>query len=70
MIRKVYEVDPLICPRCGGRMKVIAFLTDYPAVDRILDHLELVFVAAKPPPPRIADQEFLMAADTSGEYFS
>jgi hypothetical protein len=51
-------------------MKVIAFLTDYPAVDRILDHLELVFVAAKPPPPCIADQEFLMAADTSGEYFS
>ena len=24
MIRKVYEVDPLICPRCGGRMKVVA----------------------------------------------
>jgi len=22
MIRKVYEVDPLLCPRCGGRMKV------------------------------------------------
>jgi hypothetical protein len=29
MIRKVYEVDPLICPRCGGRMKVVAFLTEY-----------------------------------------
>jgi transposase len=27
MIRKVYEVDPLVCPRCGGRMKVVAFLT-------------------------------------------
>jgi len=24
MIRKVYEVDPLVCPRCGGRMRVVA----------------------------------------------
>ena len=26
MIRKVYEVEPLLCSHCGGRMKVIAFL--------------------------------------------
>ena len=31
-------------------MKVIAFITDYLAVDRIIDHLKLVFVAEKPPP--------------------
>ena len=24
MIRKVYGVDPMICARCGGRMKVMA----------------------------------------------
>ncbi|OGD16427.1 MAG: hypothetical protein A2V76_08985 [Candidatus Aminicenantes bacterium RBG_16_63_14] len=23
MIRKVYEVDPMICSKCGGRMKVV-----------------------------------------------
>jgi hypothetical protein len=23
MILKVYEVDPMICPRCGGRMRVV-----------------------------------------------
>jgi hypothetical protein len=28
MIRKVYEVDPMLCPKCGGVMKVISFLTD------------------------------------------
>jgi len=28
MIRKVYEVDPMVCPQCGATMKVIAFLTD------------------------------------------
>jgi hypothetical protein len=64
------EVDPLISPECGGRMKVIAFITDFQAVDRIIDHLKLTFVADKPPPPRIAYQELLMTADVSAEYFS
>lgn len=50
MIRKVYEVDPLVCPKCGGRMKIVAFLTEYAVVDRIIRHLELTFVAEKPPP--------------------
>jgi ribosomal protein S27E len=70
MIRKVYEVDPMVCPQCGGAMKVIAFLTDYPVVDRIINHLKLSFVADRPPPPHIAYQELLMAAETSTEYFS
>jgi len=70
MIRKVYEVDPLLCPKCQGEMKVISFLTEYSVVDRIINHLKLTFVADKPPPPQIASQEFLMAAETSAEYFS
>jgi hypothetical protein len=70
MIRKVYEVDPMLCPQCGGTMKVIAFLTDYAVVDRIIDHLKLTFVAERPPPPQIAYQEVLLAAEAGGEYFS
>jgi hypothetical protein len=70
MIRKVYEIDPLICPKCRGRMKVIAFLTDFSVVDRIINHLKLSFIADKPPPPQVAYQELLMAAETSAEYFS
>jgi len=50
MIRKVYEVDPMRCPKCGGSMKVVAFITDYAAVDRIIDYLKPTFVAEKPPP--------------------
>jgi len=68
MIRKVYEVDPMICPRCGGTMKVVAFLTDYAVVDRIIRHLELTFVAEKPPPPYAFEQVALMAAEESGGY--
>jgi len=51
-------------------MRIIAFLTDYAVVDRIISHLKLSFVADRPPPPHIAYQELLMAAETSAEYFS
>jgi len=39
-------------------------------VDRIINHLKLTFVADKPPPPRFAYQEVLMAVETSAEYIS
>ncbi|MDH7514051.1 MAG: hypothetical protein QHH14_13980 [Clostridiales bacterium] len=68
MILKVYEIDPMICSQCGGRMKVISFLTDYAVVDRIINHLKLTFVAKRPPPPQIAYQEVLVAAETPTEY--
>jgi len=70
MIRKVYEVSPMVCPQCGGQMKVIAFLTDYAVVDRIINHLKLTFVAERPPPPQVAFQEYLVAAEAPAEYFS
>ena len=55
----------MICPQCGGRIKVIAFLTEVAVVDRIIDHLKLTFVAERPPPPHIDYQELLMSAETS-----
>ena len=52
MIAKVYQVDPLVCTRCGKRMSIIAFVTDQASIGRILDHLGLSTPeAAKPPPP-------------------
>ena len=50
-------------------MKVVAFITDFQAVDRIIDHLKLAFVAEKPPPSRVFEQVALMAAEERGEYF-
>jgi hypothetical protein len=35
---------PLLCPKWDGQMKVIAFLTDYAVVDRIIDHLKLILI--------------------------
>ena len=69
MIRKVYEVNPLLCPRCGGRMRVISFIEEPKVIDRIIAHLELTFEAERPPPPHNVQQELLMAAGEMGEYF-
>ena len=50
-------------------MKVIAFITDFAAVDRIINHLKLTFVADKLPPSRVIEQVALLAAEERGEYF-
>ncbi|MFO7865386.1 MAG: transposase [Candidatus Aminicenantes bacterium] len=68
MIRKVYEVDPLLCPSCGGKMSIISFIEEPKTIDRIIRHLELTFEAERPPPPRHVQQELLMAAEEIGEY--
>jgi hypothetical protein len=69
MIRKVYEVDPLRCPTCGGKMSIISFIENPKTIDRIIGHLELTFEAERPPPPRVVQQDRLMAVEESGEYF-
>ena len=50
-------------------MKVVAFITNYPAVDRIIGHLKLRFVAEKPPPSHVFEQVALMAAEKRTDYF-
>ena len=47
LIKKVYEVDPLTCSRCGQPMRVLAVITDPPQVLKIVRHLVKI---AKPPP--------------------
>ncbi len=69
MIRRVYEVDPLICPQCGGEMKVISFIEDHEVIDRIISHLKLTFHAERPPPPQVVQQELFIAAEGREEYF-
>jgi len=60
---------PLLCPQCGAEMKVIAFIENHKVIDKIIDHLKLRFQAERPPPPQVVQQELLMTAEESGEYF-
>jgi hypothetical protein len=50
LIQRVYEVDPLVCPKCGGKMKIIAFIEAHQGIviQRLLQHCGLW----NPPPPR------------------
>jgi len=41
IIKKIYEIDPLLCPLCGSQMKIIAFITEYPTVCHILEHIQM-----------------------------
>ncbi|MBC8316600.1 MAG: transposase [Desulfobulbaceae bacterium] len=40
-IKKVWEVDPLICPHCQAEMKIISFIVERKVIRKILTHLKL-----------------------------
>jgi hypothetical protein len=54
LLRRLFEVDPLACPRCGTEMRIVAFLTDPTTINRILDHLRRTHTSRRRPraPPR------------------
>ena len=39
LLRRILEVDPLLCPRCGVKLQVISVITEPRVVDRILAHV-------------------------------
>ena len=53
LIQKIYEVDPLACPKCSGAMKVISIIEDEDVIKKILKHLNLWDVKTRPPPKAI-----------------
>ncbi len=59
LLKKVFAVDVLACPDCGGRLKLVAFITEATVACRILDHLGLDSqgppVARPQPPPELFD---------------
>jgi len=65
MIKKVYEINPLICPKCGGTMRIVSFIKDHKTIDKIIKHLKLTFKATRPPPPQA---QLSMAAEERSEY--
>ena len=49
-MKKVFELDPLICPKCGGPLKIKAFITDSRQVDKITSGLG---ISAQRAPPKL-----------------
>jgi len=51
LIQKIYEVDPLCCPKCRGPMKIISIIEEQVVIKQILQHLGLWEVRNTGPPP-------------------
>jgi len=49
-INQAYEVDPLACLRCGGSLRILAFIDQPQIVAKILIHLALWPASAHSPP--------------------
>ncbi|WP_321493336.1 transposase [uncultured Desulfobacter sp.] len=50
LIQKIYEVDPLICPKCWGQMHIISFIEELDIIEKILRHLGLWDIRNHDPP--------------------
>ena len=49
LIARLYEIFPLLCPLCGGQMRIIAFITHSADIRQILNH-----IGADSEPPHIS----------------
>ena len=52
LIARIYDVFPLLCPNCGGQMRIIAFITFSADIHKILDHIGMESAAPRITPAR------------------
>ena len=52
LIARIYEVFPLVCPICGGQMRLIAFITEGAQIRQILDPIGVDSQAPRIAPAR------------------
>jgi len=41
LIKKVWEADPLLCPKCQKEMRIVSLIDERAVIERILRHLGL-----------------------------
>ena len=70
LIKAVFEVDPLKCPKCGGTMKIVSFIEEEDVIRDILKHCNLwkEMPSRSPPNLPIPDTPTGLTYDT--EFFN
>src|SRR3990172_2060755 len=68
-IRKVYETDPLTCPKCEGEIRIIAFIDQPDVIRKILQHLGLWEESHAPPRRDPAIKESTFRGEPQGRTF-
>jgi hypothetical protein len=71
LLARIYEINPLVCPRCGGEMRIIAFVTEQDPIRRILRHIgepdsAPVITPARGPPDFYLELDQSLAWDGDG----
>jgi len=64
LIQKIYEVDPLVCPKCQGTMRVISAIDDRQVIRAILEHLGLWLVRSRPLPISKSNHSMILSTAT------
>ena len=52
-LKRVFKLDIEVCPKCGGRLCVIAAITEPNAIQKILDHVHQQQAPPRQPQPGI-----------------
>jgi len=65
LMARIYEINPLTCPKCTHTMRIISFIQDRPTICKILNHIQepcdppVMIPARGPPEPEFNyDQSF------------
>ncbi len=73
LIKMIFEVDPLVCPECGGAMKIVSIIDRHQkdVVKKILKHCNLWNDPAPPLAPNLfeAEREFTEEVTIDLDYF-
>jgi hypothetical protein len=54
-IKRIYEIDPLECPKCKSQMRIIAFIQDAHSIKDIMKAQGIPDFQAPPPIPKFID---------------
>jgi hypothetical protein len=54
-IKRMYEIDPLECPKCKAQMRIIAFIQDEHSIKQIMKSQGITDFRAPPPIPKFID---------------
>ena len=63
LLRRVFGIDALSCPKCKAQLVVLAFITDPRVVHKVLDHLGLPTA-----PPQVAPARLPVEVDLPFSY--
>jgi hypothetical protein len=66
LIHRIFEVDILKCPKCGEKMRIIAFISDFQEIHKILRHIGEETI--RPPPLSPAAVTINEPDSWSGDY--